>query len=280
VLKSDCFLHAKHTTLLTILEQDQLCISSELDLFSACLRWAQNPIQKTESSLSIVETLGPALHLIRFRTMTQQEFQSTVVPSKILTDNDASIIFRCIETGTGDMPEGFSNNAKTRMSYGVNKMLTVNLNYSSNSCNSKQTSNWITTIICNSDTQCFGVQLLAARSEDSEIYNENVRVVIKEGGLQKGYGSFNGQVTKMRKFNVKFDKQVHIGADVQYSIEIIYSDNCMEYINYDANGIHKMSSKKGNCNIFGNSTHISGIYFDAEPYNDFPASLLLNEQQF
>jgi hypothetical protein len=115
VLKSDGFLRADRTTLVTILEQDQLRVSSELDLFSACLRWAKNHIQGTGSDLGIAETLGPALSLIRFRTMTAKEFATLVVPGKFLSKSEIADILCCILTETGDMPEGFSNNVNSRM---------------------------------------------------------------------------------------------------------------------------------------------------------------------
>jgi hypothetical protein len=261
VLESDNFLQAERTTLVTILEQNDMYISSEVDLFSACLRWAENSIQETESGLSIVETLGPVFPLIRFRTMTSKEFASTVIPSNMLTDSEALRIVCCILNETGDMPAGFCNNANPRVFYGPREMLVVNSYNEHCTCNNRQNANWSTNISCNVAVYCFGVDLVAARYGVSGSYNENVRVVINEGVTEKASGTFNGQVTFGTNFKVKFDRPVAILPNVQYIIQLMYSDKNAHYYNYQMGNNQPNFSSGGVCKIQSNGAHIKGIEF-------------------
>jgi hypothetical protein len=148
VLKSDCFLRTKRATLFTILEQDELCISSELDLFSACLRWAKNRIQETGSGLSIVKMLGLTLPLIRFRTMTSEEFSSTVVPSNVLTADEGLRILCCIVNKTGDVPAGFCNNENSRVPYGPRETLEKEDTLQNNVSYISQTKEYVSRVQC------------------------------------------------------------------------------------------------------------------------------------
>jgi hypothetical protein len=259
VLKSDCFLHAERTTLVTILEQNELCISSEVDLFSACLRWAQNNIRETGSGLGIVETLGPVLPLIRFRTMTTEEFASKVIPYNILTDFEGLRILCCIVNKTGNVPQGFCNNLNPRVSYGPREMLVVN-SYQ-NGYASRAMDNWITNISCNVAAYCFGVDLAAARYNVSGSYNENIRVVLNEGVTEKATGTFNGQVTFGTNFKVKFNRSVAILPNVQYTILLMYLDNNVQYYSYQMQHNQLNFSSGGVCKISSRNSHIKGIEF-------------------
>ncbi|KAF4517100.1 hypothetical protein B566_EDAN007023 [Ephemera danica] len=111
VLKSASLPNAERVTLLTILSQDT-CDTSEVELFSACIRWAK---AKRGARDSLREVLGPdILSLIRFLTMSTQEFATVVIPSKLLQLQEEQDILCRLVTGTGNMPQGFNTSKDTR----------------------------------------------------------------------------------------------------------------------------------------------------------------------
>jgi hypothetical protein len=93
-------------TLESILQQDILQGTSDLELFSMCKRWCE---ENSTAGIPHRESLGNALNHIRFLTFTAQQFASIVCPSKLLTTAEESAIFCCIVNGKGYMPDGFSN---------------------------------------------------------------------------------------------------------------------------------------------------------------------------
>ncbi|KAF4524468.1 hypothetical protein B566_EDAN013082 [Ephemera danica] len=114
VLKSLSFPNAERETLLTILEQDEdICIASEVEVFSACIRWAK--AQPRDATVTLREVLGPdVLGRIRFLSMTARQFVTFVVPTKLLKVQEERDILCCIAVGPGNMPLGFTKNAKNR----------------------------------------------------------------------------------------------------------------------------------------------------------------------
>jgi hypothetical protein len=102
VLAAESWCNVKRDTIETILSQDKLCGTSEIELFSACVRWAK------ANDTDAREALGPVLKLIRFRTFTPLEFATIACPSRLLTAIEESDIFCCLVLGTNNMPEGFS----------------------------------------------------------------------------------------------------------------------------------------------------------------------------
>jgi hypothetical protein len=262
VINSDDFLHAGYSTLVMILEQDQLCISSEVDLFSACLRWAENHIQENRSALGIVETLKPVLPLIRFRTMTAKEFATAVVPCNILTKSEVADIFYSIVTETKDLPAGLCNNVNPRVTYGPRETLMANLSQNFSLIGTI----YVSTIDHNSvfissnvSAYCFGVHVIAARQNNPMYYNENVKVVLNEGGSEKASGTFNGQVTSGNSFNVNFDRPVNILPNTEYAIQVIYAETGIYYTTYVLQSSQLRFRSGGVLNIRGSQTHVNGI---------------------
>ncbi|KAF4519261.1 hypothetical protein B566_EDAN002150, partial [Ephemera danica] len=109
VLHTDSWEHISKDTLVTILSQDELNNTSELELFCACVKWA-----RIHSEENMRDVLGNALGLIRFRTFTTEQFASEVCPLNLLTPMEQSDIFCCLATGTAKMPEGFSTDNRPR----------------------------------------------------------------------------------------------------------------------------------------------------------------------
>lgn len=120
VLKESSWEDVELGTLLTVLDQDDLHINSEIDLFVALERWA-----KTESSRrsldptigkSLKSVIGSALSKIRFLSLTPHEFAEGPGMSPLLTKDEAfAILMTILCTGNkAPMPEGFSTNTNSR----------------------------------------------------------------------------------------------------------------------------------------------------------------------
>lgn len=120
-------------TLLIIFEQNDLLISSEIELFTALERWSK--AECVRKSLDHVDkksqrsVIGNSLTKIRFLTLTPQEFAEGPGRSSLLSKEEAFAILMNISSSNSEvpMPEGFSTNTQKR----INKMLqkTVGYNY-------------------------------------------------------------------------------------------------------------------------------------------------------
>lgn len=107
-------------TLLTVFEQNELLISSEIELFTALERWSKaecvrkslDPLDK-KSQRSVI---GNSLTKIRFLTLTPQEFAEGPGRSSLLTKEEAFAILMNISSSNSEisMPEGFSTNTQKR----------------------------------------------------------------------------------------------------------------------------------------------------------------------
>lgn len=84
-------------TVLTILEQNELQISSEIELFRAVERWAKSECCRKSldptNEKSMKSVVGNALSKIRFLSLTAQEFASGPGMSPLLTKDESSAIF-------------------------------------------------------------------------------------------------------------------------------------------------------------------------------------------
>lgn len=95
-LESDAFLNVDHSLLCELLSRDTLNVK-EIDLFRAALKWSANRcdeqgLKGTDKEKQSI--LGNAVNLIRFPTMSIEEFAGDVVHrTKILPDQDVIKIF-------------------------------------------------------------------------------------------------------------------------------------------------------------------------------------------
>ena len=86
VLKSDDFLQLSKEALHQVLQLN-LKISKELEVFEACMKWAENKCQelgKRADRENMRKALGENLYLIRFPTMTLNDMRGTVSKHDIL----------------------------------------------------------------------------------------------------------------------------------------------------------------------------------------------------
>jgi hypothetical protein len=107
-------------TLITLLDQDQLYVSSELDLFNALEKWAKAECGRkllNISDLKLLNTvIGDALTKIRFLTLTPQQFAEGPGKSPLLTQQEAFALLMNISSPNSNkpMPDGFSTNTQSR----------------------------------------------------------------------------------------------------------------------------------------------------------------------
>lgn len=121
VLKEPNWEEVELGTLLTVLEQEDLQINSEVELFNAVERWAK--AECTRKSLdpndgkSLKSVIGNALSKIRFLSLSAQEFAEGPGMSPLLTQDETfAILMNTLCTGNkAPMPEGFSTNSHSRV---------------------------------------------------------------------------------------------------------------------------------------------------------------------
>ena len=98
VLASDEFLSLSTKALEEVLSLE-LRITTELEVFQAALKWAEGKCAKFKRSPegpNLREVMGNSLFLIRFPTMTADEFTDSVVPKDILTTSEKSDVLQFI----------------------------------------------------------------------------------------------------------------------------------------------------------------------------------------
>jgi BTB And C-terminal Kelch len=91
VLASESFNRASEAVIYRIAELETLSVG-EIDFFEACVAWARarggNDTEKLRLHLS------PVLDLIRFPTMSPEDFARRVVPLNILSDSEACNVYK------------------------------------------------------------------------------------------------------------------------------------------------------------------------------------------
>ena len=94
-LKSEAFEMIDQATLTEVLQRDTLRIE-EVDLFKAVLKWSDRKCRNKGVTINGVNRracLGDALQEIRFPSMSEKEFAESVIPTGILTNEEAVAIF-------------------------------------------------------------------------------------------------------------------------------------------------------------------------------------------
>ncbi|KAG8223255.1 hypothetical protein J437_LFUL001531 [Ladona fulva] len=112
VLSDPSFEEAEHSTLVTLLEQENLAVTSELILFEAVTRWAGRECQRrglTPSGENLRTVLGSEpLRLLRLLTLTPSQLASGPAISTLLTRDEAFALLleASAPRESADLPEG------------------------------------------------------------------------------------------------------------------------------------------------------------------------------
>ncbi|KAF4520673.1 hypothetical protein B566_EDAN006349 [Ephemera danica] len=167
VLTSKNFNKIPLTILKLIVQHDVLNISSECQLFKACLRWAETELKDAGK---LRTRMNPLLGHIRFRCFTTQEFVDTVCRIEVLTLAERKDILYCITTGSADMPQGFSRSTLARKRFGYE--VCINTSYdTAKECKKDE----------NKITFSTNVDVRIVRVDVGELFNQKCKIVIKHG---------------------------------------------------------------------------------------------------
>ncbi|XP_049822985.1 BTB/POZ domain-containing protein 6 isoform X3 [Aethina tumida] len=131
VLSESSFDDVELSTILTVMDQDELNINSELELFSALTRYAEKHNHSSGAKVPRLEGIGSssfenatanrptirdAMMKVRFLTLTPQQFADGPAHSTLLTQAEKFAILMniCSETASVPMPDGFSTSKMRR----------------------------------------------------------------------------------------------------------------------------------------------------------------------
>ncbi|XP_070163943.1 BTB/POZ domain-containing protein 2 isoform X2 [Polyergus mexicanus] len=120
ILKESSWEDVELGTLLKVLDQDDLQISSEIELFTGLEQWAKAECSRKSldptNGKSLKSVIGNALSKIRFLSLTPQEFAGGPGMSPLLTKDEAfDILMNILRTDNKTpMPEGFCTNSNSR----------------------------------------------------------------------------------------------------------------------------------------------------------------------
>ncbi|KAJ8687183.1 hypothetical protein QAD02_022977 [Eretmocerus hayati] len=120
VLRETSWDEVEQGTVLTLLDQENLNLSSEIDLFNALERWAKAECNRKAldplDTKALKSVIGNSLTKIRFLTLTPQEFAEGPGKSPLLSQEEAFSILMNISSNRSNvpMPEAFSTNTSLR----------------------------------------------------------------------------------------------------------------------------------------------------------------------
>ncbi|XP_046398915.1 BTB/POZ domain-containing protein 6-B-like [Ischnura elegans] len=119
VISDPSFEEAEHSTLISLLEQENLNLPSELQLFEAVTRWAGRECQRRNlvpSGENLRTVLGPEpLRLLRLLTLSPAQLGSGPAVSPLLTRDEAfALLLEASAPGVADLPEGLCTSRVSR----------------------------------------------------------------------------------------------------------------------------------------------------------------------
>jgi hypothetical protein len=114
VIASRSFLESSSAVLLRILKQEE-ATATEIELFEACVAWARSrcaPGYRDDPD-TLRRHLEPMLSLIRFPSMSPEDFACRVVPLNILNDTDTCAVYKYF-TCPSQPPRRFQSTLRRR----------------------------------------------------------------------------------------------------------------------------------------------------------------------
>ncbi|XP_008207310.1 uncharacterized protein LOC100123767 [Nasonia vitripennis] len=120
VLNESSWDDVEQATVMTILDQDELQVSSEIELFNALEKWAKAECNRksldASDPKSLKTVIGNALTKIRFLTLSPQEFAEGPGKSPLLSQEEAFALLMNISSRNSEsaLPEGFTTNSQIR----------------------------------------------------------------------------------------------------------------------------------------------------------------------
>ncbi|CAH1783207.1 unnamed protein product [Owenia fusiformis] len=115
VLATDAFLEISKGALGHILDQDVLKVNSEVDVFQAVVRWAENACRTQNlepSGQTMREMIGDPIFKLRLYPLTPEQLEKYIVPSGILHLQEMSDLINSFSTGEYDILKFSKGNRK------------------------------------------------------------------------------------------------------------------------------------------------------------------------
>lgn len=107
VLQSELFETLEHELMVEIVKRDTLQVTSEAVVFESVMRWACRACKKQRKELTSdnkCSVLGKALFLVRYLTMTPEEFLRGPVSHGVLSKEDKEILLSRLTTPNSSSP--------------------------------------------------------------------------------------------------------------------------------------------------------------------------------
>ncbi|KAF0298472.1 BTB/POZ domain-containing protein 2 [Amphibalanus amphitrite] len=109
VIATSAIEDVEHASLIAILEQDYLNITSELDIFNVLVRWSRKECQRRPLEVNAVNqrmVLGDALYRVRYLTMNATTFANGPAVSGLLSPEESlAIVMNILTPGKWPLPD-------------------------------------------------------------------------------------------------------------------------------------------------------------------------------
>lgn len=240
VIKDPSFEEIELTTLVKLLEQNFLMVSSELDLIEASLHWAKREAEHREMNpfdgAVLREVLGPAFHLLRFLTLVPSQFASGPALSNLLTREESfAILVNLNSPGSLEIPAGVCTSTELRCCPQNDSFVWDPQRHSTFLCQRQmliQNNGIIESVLnftVNKNIRILGIQIpsqvckcdVVTDSDDFKTYDE--LVITSLIGLSKNllaYIHFD-QVTKYNTLlDIRFENSVEVKQNEQHTLRV------------------------------------------------------------
>ena len=220
-----------HVTLVSLLKRDSLS-TKECPLFDAVKHWAeakceQNSVVPTGESMR--EILGEAVNFIRFPTMSQQDFAEQVVPTGILTADDAlevhQYFVQVIQTSNIKFSCTYRAGTVSERLHLHRCSLYENMKVTENSMYYGDRKDNLRFVVEPRDVHLKGVRLFASKKIDLK-FSAVIRLLNDKGDLlATKEGTFQNErdcsgANKYAGFDVMFEVPVLIRKTSKYKLEV------------------------------------------------------------
>ncbi|XP_043262563.1 BTB/POZ domain-containing protein 2-like [Colletes gigas] len=259
VLKESSWKDVELGTVLTVLEQENLQINSEIELFYAMESWAKAECVRKSLDANdgkfLRSVIGNALFEIRFLSLSPQEFAEGPGMSLLLTKDESFAILMNIlcTSNKAPMPEGFSTNAHSRIK--PLKMPTTNKEYALNvhvgcrmegpkycmrsilqqtDCANADTLDSSVTFIVDKSICILGVQvptqIMGAASNMNHVVNRDTSYteilyahLLDSDGTRLTYTHLSTKVNINTLVEITFNRPVYIRENTVYRVGVVFN---------------------------------------------------------
>jgi hypothetical protein len=256
-----------NTTLVKIIEQDDLNVSSELQVINACLRWAKQEAfkQNLPSDISGTrEALGPVFSLLRFLSLTPTQFAEGPAKSDLLSCQEGYSILlnKLSRSELNPLPEhickersqrkSFSHHStfystvykadmKTCLCYDPSEPQNVAIEYIFvDYYHDTGPLVQILNFQVDKDISIIGFEIATQsnispynKTINSPTYHENIKINMYGDEIDFASVSFQGLVQYNKRLTLTFKKPIKISKDLIHEVLIEFFNsgnyNCLQY---------------------------------------------------